>query len=44
MQHGKKFEMHNDSIVAFNRAGKEIFRTAGEEPVHVRSAAHANSI
>ena len=44
MQHGKKFEMYNDTIVAFNRLGKEIFRTTVEEPVHVRSAAHANSI
>lgn len=43
-QYGKKFEMFNDTIVAFNRADKEIFRTQVEEPIHVRSAAHANSI
>jgi nitrate reductase beta subunit len=43
-QHGKKFEMYDDTIIAFNRAGKEIFRTNVEEPVHVRSDKHANSI
>ena len=42
--HGRKFEMFNDTVVAFNRAGKEIFRTAVEEPVHVRPAKHPNSI
>jgi nitrate reductase beta subunit len=44
MQHGKKFEMYNDTIIAFNRADKEIFRTQVEEPIHVRPAIHANSI
>lgn len=43
-QHGKKFEMFNDTIVAFNRADQEIFRTQVEEPIHVRPATHANSI
>ena len=43
-QHGKKFEMFNDRIVAFNRADKEIFRTQVEEPIHVRPPMHANSI
>ncbi len=42
--HGKRFEMYNDTIVAYNRRGNEIFRTAVEEPVHVRPHAHANSI
>ncbi len=41
---GKQYEMYNDRIIAFNRKGKEIFRTQVEEPVHVRPAAHANSI
>ncbi len=41
---GKKFEMYNDTIIAYNRDDKEIFRTQVEEPVHVRPAAHANSI
>jgi hypothetical protein len=36
--------MYNDTVIAFNRAGKEIFRTQVEEPVHVRPAKHANSI
>jgi len=43
-QEGNKFEMYNDTVIAFNRLGKEIFRTQVEEPVHVRPAAHANSI
>ncbi len=42
--HGKQFEMFNDTIIAYNRAGDEIFRTEVEEPVHVRPNAHANSI
>ena len=42
--HGRKFEMFNDTVIAFNRAGKEIFRTAVEEPVHVRPAKHPNTI
>ncbi len=41
---GKKFEMYNDTIVGFNRADKEIFRTQVEEPVYVRPAKHQNSI
>ncbi|GFO82627.1 MAG: hypothetical protein A49_22540 [Methyloceanibacter sp.] len=43
-QDGKKFEMFNDTVIAYNRKGKEIFRTQVEEPVHVRPAMHANSI
>ncbi|GMU38682.1 MAG: nitrate oxidoreductase subunit beta [Phycisphaerae bacterium] len=41
---GRKFEMYDDTIIAYNRLGKEMFRTKVEEPVHVRPAAHANSI
>ncbi len=41
---GKKFEMYNDTIIAFNRRGSEIFRTQVEEPVHVRPAKHPNTI
>ncbi len=41
---GKKFETYNDTIIAFNRQDQEIFRTQVEEPMFVRSAAHANSI
>jgi len=43
-RNGRTFEMYNDSIIAFNRKGQEIFRTQIEEPVHVRPAAHANTI
>ena len=43
-QSGKKFEMYNDTVIAFNRKGQEIFRTQVEEPIHVRPAIHANSI
>lgn len=43
-RNGKKFEMYNDTVVAFNKRDQEIFRTQVEEPVHVRPAAHANSI
>ncbi len=41
---GKRFETYNDTVIAFNRRGKEIFRTQVEEPVFVRPAEHANSI
>ena len=41
---GRNFEMYNDTVIAFNKQGKEIFRTQVEEPVHVRPAAHANTI
>lgn len=41
---GRKFEMFNDTVVAFNKKGKEIFRTQVEEPIYIRSEAHANSI
>ena len=41
---GKKFALYNDTVIAFGKDGKEIFRTQVEEPVHVRPAVHANSI
>ncbi len=41
---GRKFETYNDTVIAFNRKGQEMFRTQVEEPVHVRSAEYANSI
>ena len=41
---GKKFEMFNDTVIGFNRADKEIFRTQVEEPLHVRPDKHANTI
>ncbi len=41
---GKKFELYNDTVVAYRENGKEIFRTTVEEPVYVRPDKHANSI
>ena len=41
---GQKFEMYNDTVIAYNRADKEIFRTDVEEPVYIRPAKHANTI
>ncbi|GJQ25358.1 MAG: nitrate reductase subunit beta [Phycisphaerae bacterium] len=41
---GKKFEMFNDTVIAFDRKNREIFRTQVEEPIHVRPELHANSI
>ena len=43
-RNGKTLEVYDDTIIAFGRHGKEIFRTKVEEPVHVRPAAHANTI
>ena len=43
-RNGKPFVLYNDTVIAFDRSGKEIFRTTMEEPVHVRPAKHANSI
>jgi nitrate reductase beta subunit len=41
---GKDYELFNDTVIAFGKEGQEIFRTTIEEPVHVRSNKHANSI
>jgi nitrate reductase / nitrite oxidoreductase, beta subunit len=41
---GRKVELYNDTVIAFGKSGREIFRTTVEEPIHVRSNAHANSI
>ncbi len=41
---GKPFTLYNDTVIAFGRDGREIFRTTVEEPVHVNPPAHANSI
>jgi len=42
--HGKPFTLYNDTIIAYNASGKEIFRTEVEEPFHVRPNIHQNSI
>jgi len=41
--HGKPFTMYNDTIIAYNKADKEILRTQVEEPFHVRPNIHQNS-
>jgi nitrate reductase beta subunit len=41
---GKPVRLYNDTVIAFGRDGKEIFRTQVEEPFHVRPATHQNSI
>lgn len=42
--HGKKFEMFNDTVIAYDKKNKEIFRTTIEEPIHVRPDKHSNLI
>jgi nitrate reductase beta subunit len=42
--HGKPVTLYDDTVIAYGQDGKELFRTAVEEPIHVRPAKHANSI
>ena len=41
---GKKFELYDDTVIAYGHEGQELFRTNVEEPFHVRPEKHANSI
>lgn len=41
---GKKIQIYNDTVIAFGKDGRELFRTAVEEPLHVRPNKHQNSI
>ena len=41
---GRKVTVHDDTVIAYGRRGEELFRTKVEEPIHVRSSRHANSI
>jgi nitrate reductase beta subunit len=41
---GRPFSLYNDTVIAFGHDGRELFRTAVEEPLHVRPGQHANSI
>lgn len=41
---GKPFTLYNDTVIAYGRSGKELFRTQVEEPVYVRSRERLNSI
>ncbi|MCH7505431.1 4Fe-4S dicluster domain-containing protein, partial [PVC group bacterium] len=42
--HGKPFVLYDDTIIAYNKAGKEILRTKVEEPLYVRPDKHQNTI
>ncbi len=41
---GRPFTLYNDTVIAFGEDGRELFRTTVEEPLHVRTNVHANSI
>jgi nitrate reductase beta subunit len=41
---GRRITLYNDTVIAFGRDGTELFRTTVDEPIHVRSSKHANSI
>lgn len=41
---GKKFEMYNDTVIALDDKGKEIFRTQVEEPFIVREKSRLNYV
>jgi nitrate reductase beta subunit len=41
---GKPWEMFNDTIIGFDKNGKEVVRTAVEEPTFERPKEHLNSI
>ncbi len=43
LRDGRKYELWNDTVIALDRRGREIFRTAVEEPFHVRPAMYVNS-
>ncbi|GIX47157.1 MAG: hypothetical protein KatS3mg131_1368 [Candidatus Tectimicrobiota bacterium] len=41
---GKKWEMYNDTVIGYDRDGREIIRQTVEEPKYVRPKVHYNSI
>ncbi len=41
---GKKWAMYDDTVIGFDRTGKEVVRVTVEEPLYIRSDKHANSI
>jgi nitrate reductase beta subunit len=41
---GKPWTMYNDTIIGYDRNGKEVVRTAVEEPTYERPKEHLNSI
>ncbi len=41
---GRNIKIYNDTVIAFGKDGKELFRTTVQEPLHVRPNKHQNSI
>ncbi|MBI2370825.1 MAG: nitrate oxidoreductase subunit beta [Deltaproteobacteria bacterium] len=41
---GKPWAMYNDTIIGYDKAGREVVRVTVEEPVYERPAQHPNSI
>jgi nitrate reductase beta subunit len=41
---GKKFAIYNDRVIGYAKDGTKIIETTVEEPLHVRSEQHANTI
>tara|TARA_B100000315_G_scaffold234852_1_gene249237 strand:+ start:1658 stop:2944 length:1287 start_codon:yes stop_codon:yes gene_type:complete len=41
---GKKWEMYNDTVIGFDKNGKEVVSLSVQEPLHVRPEKHQNSI
>src|SRR5437867_10900596 len=39
--HGRKFEMYNDTVLSFNKSGKEVVRIQVEAPIYIRPAERA---
>src|SRR5919201_564134 len=40
--HGKRFEMYNDTVLGFNKSGKEVARIQVEETIYIRPAERVN--
>jgi nitrate reductase beta subunit len=41
---GEKWEMYDDTVIGYDKDGKEVTRVSVEEPLYVRPAQHANSL
>ena len=39
--HGRRFQMYNDTVLGFNKSGKEAVRQQVEEPIYIRPAERA---
>ncbi len=42
--HGKPWAMYNDTVVGYDRDGREVVRVSVQEPIYVRPPQHLNSI